>query len=94
MSIPSDSSVPVDLLTPAQVAEMLKVSAASVRCWIHHGKLPAIRVGGRLRIHRADVEAMLTPVETVLVERPESKREIAARKAETDRVLKEWGVIK
>lgn len=52
-----------ELLTPAQVAVVFGVTAASVRAWIKEGDLPAIRTpGGRgqIRIRRSDVEALVT----------------------------------
>lgn len=52
-----------DLLTPAEVASRLRVSRASVSRWAKDGVLKPIRVGGTLRFRRADVEALLAPVE-------------------------------
>lgn len=37
-----------DLLSPAEVSEILKVSKRTVLRWLESGKLPGIRVGERL----------------------------------------------
>lgn len=82
-----------DLLTPAEVAELCNVTPATVRVWIRSGRIPGVRVGGRFRIHRLDLEKMLKPVEPAFVERPESAAEKLKRDAETESILREWGVI-
>ena len=46
-------------LTVAEVAGMLKLNQQTVRNWIDQGKLPAIRVGRRVRIKREDFERIL-----------------------------------
>jgi excisionase family DNA binding protein len=46
-------------LTVAEVAEMLKLNQQTVRNWIDHGSLPALRVGRRVRIKRSDFERVL-----------------------------------
>src|SRR3982074_2054321 len=46
-------------LTVAEVAEMLKLNQQTVRNWIDQGSLPALRVGRRVRIKRADLERIL-----------------------------------
>lgn len=50
---------PDEFLTVAEVAEMLKLNQQTVRNWIDHGSLPALRVGRRVRILRSDLEQML-----------------------------------
>jgi excisionase family DNA binding protein len=47
-------------LTVAEVAEVLKLNQQTVRNWIDQGALPALRVGRRVRIRRADFERLLT----------------------------------
>jgi len=47
------------LLTPAEVAAELRISSPTVYRLIATGELRAARVGGQLRIERADVEALL-----------------------------------
>lgn len=52
-----------DFYTVAEAAELLSLSPSVIRSWIKSGKLRAVRVGPRnLRIRRADLEAMVTPV--------------------------------
>jgi excisionase family DNA binding protein len=46
-------------LTVAEVAEMLKLNQQTVRNWIDQGRLPALRVGRRVRIRRSDLERVL-----------------------------------
>ena len=46
-------------LTVAEVAELLKLNQQTVRNWIDHGSLPALRVGRRVRIKRSDFESLL-----------------------------------
>jgi acetyl-CoA/propionyl-CoA carboxylase biotin carboxyl carrier protein len=42
-----------ELLTPRQVADALGVTARTVQRWISDGRLPATRVGGRMRVARS-----------------------------------------
>jgi excisionase family DNA binding protein len=46
-------------LTVAEVAELLKLNQQTVRNWIDQGSLPAVRVGRRVRIRRADLDRLL-----------------------------------
>lgn len=46
-------------LTVADVAQLLKVNQQTVRNWIDHGRLPAVRVGRRVRIKRSDLDRIL-----------------------------------
>lgn len=46
-------------LTVAEVAETLKLNQQTVRNWIDAGRLPALRVGRRVRIKRSDFERIL-----------------------------------
>jgi len=53
------------LISLQQAAGDLGVSVKTIRRWIANGTLPAERVGPRLlRVNRADVEALSTPVPT------------------------------
>lgn len=45
------------VLTPAEVAKMLRVSAETVRNWCRSGELPSMKVGRQYRIAVADFEA-------------------------------------
>jgi excisionase family DNA binding protein len=47
------------LLTVPQVASELQVTAQTIRNWIAHGTLPAVRIGRAFRVRRADVEALI-----------------------------------
>jgi excisionase family DNA binding protein len=48
-----------EFLTVHEVAALLKLNPQTVRNWIDNGQLPAIRVGRRVRITRADLERVL-----------------------------------
>jgi acetyl-CoA/propionyl-CoA carboxylase biotin carboxyl carrier protein len=48
-------------LSPSQVARRLGTSTRSVQRWIASGRLPARRVGGRLRVANDAIDAFLTP---------------------------------
>jgi excisionase family DNA binding protein len=50
---------PDQLLTVPQVASEFQVTAQTIRNWIAHGTLPAVRVGRAFRVRRADVDALL-----------------------------------
>jgi excisionase family DNA binding protein len=50
-----------DLLTIAEAAKLLKVSAVTLHRWIKQGRLPAYHVGPRkVRIKRSDLTKLLT----------------------------------
>lgn len=55
MSVDPDES----FLTVADVAELLKINQQTVRNWIDHGTLPALRVGRRVRIKKSDLDRIL-----------------------------------
>jgi excisionase family DNA binding protein len=48
-----------ELLTPDEVAAMLKMTPARVLDWGRQGKLPRIKLGKFVRFHRADVERLI-----------------------------------
>ena len=50
-----------ELLTVAEVAQLFKLNQQTVRNWIDRGELPSVRVGRRVRIRWADVEAFMEP---------------------------------
>ena len=51
-----------DLLTIAEAAELLKVSAVTVSRWRRQGRLPTLKVGPRaVRIRRADLGLVARP---------------------------------
>ncbi len=47
------------LMTTHDVAELLKVSEATVRGWIHDTELRAVRVGREFRVAVKDLEAFV-----------------------------------
>ena len=47
------------LLTVPQVAAELQVTSQTIRNWIDHGTLPAVRIGRGFRVRRADVDELL-----------------------------------
>jgi excisionase family DNA binding protein len=52
-----------EALTTKQVAERLRVKPDTVRQWIADGKLPAFRVGSRLRVRDEDIGRMVAEVD-------------------------------
>jgi excisionase family DNA binding protein len=53
-----------ELLTPSEVAQMLRVNPKTVTRWAKTGKLPAIKtIGGHRRFRRSDVERAVEQVE-------------------------------
>ena len=81
-----------DDLTPRQVADELGVTVRTVQRWIANGRLPATRVGSRVRVSRSSLSAVAEgarptpagPIRTLLVA---NRGEIAARVARTARRL-------
>lgn len=47
---------PLDLLTVAQVSELTHLHRDTVRRYIGQGRIPAVRLGNRLRVPRAALE--------------------------------------
>jgi excisionase family DNA binding protein len=50
---------PNGFMTVAEVASLLKLNQQTVRNWIDQGTLPALHIGRRVRIRRADFAALL-----------------------------------
>ena len=50
-----------ELLTLKAVAELLKVHTQTLYYWRNHGKITFVKVGGRNRITREEVERFLNP---------------------------------
>jgi excisionase family DNA binding protein len=46
-------------LTVAEIAALLKVDPMTIGNWISRGELPAMRVGRRVRIPRADFDRLI-----------------------------------
>ncbi len=86
------NSTPQDLMSTTAAAKFLNVDPATVRRWASIGKLPAYRIVGRLRISRADLAALVKPVEPDSSPRPLTRSERERRDAETDATLRAFGV--
>lgn len=50
---------PAEFMTVAEVAAILKLNQQTVRNWIDAGTLPAVRIGRRVRIKRADFDQLV-----------------------------------
>jgi putative molybdopterin biosynthesis protein len=48
-----------EFLTVSEIAELLKLNQQTIRNWIDAGKLPAFRIGRRVRVKREDFERLL-----------------------------------
>jgi excisionase family DNA binding protein len=60
---PPGDGLPDDLITPNQVARLLKVHISTVYRWCLSGRLPSYRrAGWRFLIRRSDVRTILEPV--------------------------------
>ena len=57
---------PEDVVTVAEITQILKLNQQTVRNWIDQGVLPVIRVGRRVRVRWGDVEAMMKPAGPVV----------------------------
>ncbi len=55
--------MPDQTLTPRQVAEELGVTVRTVQRWVADGRLPATRVGGRVRVSRSSLLAVVGAAE-------------------------------
>jgi excisionase family DNA binding protein len=53
-------SLPI-LCDPHEVAAFFKVKRRTVYSWVDSGRLPALRVNGRLRFDRASLTQLLQP---------------------------------
>jgi excisionase family DNA binding protein len=50
-------------MTVAEIATILKLNQQTVRNWIDTGKLPALRIGRRVRVTRADFDRLIGQAE-------------------------------
>ena len=55
-------------LTVQDIADLLKVNQQTVRNWIDTGRLPAVRIGRRIRVRRVDLDRLLAEGTTVAPE--------------------------
>ena len=67
-----DASWDDEFLTVQEVADRLKLNQQTVRNWVDDGKLPAVRIGRRVRVRRVDLERVLAQGATVEIEPPAS----------------------
>ncbi|MBV8220213.1 MAG: helix-turn-helix domain-containing protein [Solirubrobacterales bacterium] len=63
-----DASWDDEYLTVQEIADRLKLNQQTIRNWIDEEKLPAVRIGRRVRVRRVDLDAMLAQGATVEVE--------------------------
>ena len=69
-------AVDEQLLTVAEVAELLRVAPSTVRRWIRDGDVSAHQVGKRrIGVRRSDLAALVKPVRTNPHTVPEPRRE-------------------
>jgi len=47
------------ILTPAEVAQMLRISRSQAYCLLRRGQIPAIRIGRSVRALEEDVEKFI-----------------------------------
>jgi excisionase family DNA binding protein len=68
--------IPMDdqLMKPAEVAEMLKVSTATAYTLLQRGEIPSVRIGSLVRVRRGDLEKYIQGKRT----EKHSKEEMAA----------------
>jgi len=82
-----------ETLTPRQVADELGVTVRTVQRWVVDGRLPATKVGGRVRVSRSSLGAVASGAEAVATPRAiralliANRGEIAARIARTTGLL-------
>jgi excisionase family DNA binding protein len=72
-----------EFMSVHDIAELFHVNEFTVRRHIRNGDLPAIKVGGRVRVRRADVEAFMKPIvpAQTLIIKPVTADDIARRRA-------------
>src|SRR5262249_3775292 len=52
----------LQLVSIRETADALGVGVSTIRAWIRAGRLPAVKVGGQIRLDPADVAAFVEPV--------------------------------
>lgn len=57
-----------EYLTVKEIAEHLKLNQQTVRNWIDNGRLPAVRIGRRVRVRRVDIDRVLGQGATAEIE--------------------------
>jgi excisionase family DNA binding protein len=51
-----------DYITRKEAADVLGISLHTLNAWIKEGKVPAFRIGSRVRFKRSDVESSLKKI--------------------------------
>jgi excisionase family DNA binding protein len=87
-------SIPNDLISPNEAAELLGTHPASVRRWLIAGTLPGFQVGTRWRVSKADVLAFIKPHDPQGQSRPLTVAELREREQRIDANLREAGIRK
>ncbi|HZZ82103.1 MAG TPA: excisionase family DNA-binding protein [Gemmataceae bacterium] len=90
----TDARMPDDPVSPKEAAKLLKVSGTTIRSWIAAGKMPAVRIGGRFWMDRADVLAKVERVQPATGSPLLTTSECRERDARTDRILRQAGIRK
>lgn len=67
--------LPALLLTPADAADLLRISQTKVYALVHSGELAAVKVRGQIRIPRQAVVDYISSLEPV-VRRPETSAQV------------------
>ena len=88
----SNAIIPTDLISTREAAQLLATSESTIRRWAK-GRMPAFKVGGRLRVSRADVLAMIQRVQTPGPTIP-TRAEVEARAKWVEEELRRAKVIK
>jgi excisionase family DNA binding protein len=50
---------PSDLLTLNEAAALLRLQLSTLRMWVHKKRIPYVKLGGRVFIRRADIDALI-----------------------------------
>jgi excisionase family DNA binding protein len=69
------------LLSAGEVADLLGFSAATIVDWAEAGKLPAFKLGGRLRFRESEVDAWLEERRHGSTTRREPREDLESRHA-------------
>lgn len=73
-----------EYLTVNEIAERLKLNPQTVRNWIDQGRLPALRIGRRIRVRRADLDRVLQQSSTTVASAQSPGMAAEARAGLTD----------
>jgi excisionase family DNA binding protein len=68
-----------EFLTVAEVATILRLNEQTIRNWIDQGQLPAVRIGRRIRITRADLQHVIDRGSSAPADPPPQERQQTAQ---------------